>query len=139
MPQRPYRECLNAQLRRSMRAVGKAYDAALRPAGIKSTQFTLLAVFAYHPELSVTRLADIMGMDRTTLTRNLQPLLRQGWLETGGGDDGRVRVVRMTTAGTQKLDEAAPLWEDIQARTSDLLGKDGREELTRRLALLEQD
>ncbi|WP_300038391.1 MarR family winged helix-turn-helix transcriptional regulator [uncultured Roseobacter sp.] len=137
MPHPPFHECLNAQLRRSMRAVGKAYDAALRPAGIKSTQFTLLAVFAYHPELSVSRLASIMGMDRTTLTRNLQPLLREGWLEIRGNDDGRVRVVRMTTAGSRKLAEAAPLWESVQAKTAELLGPDGREQLAQRLARLE--
>ena len=132
-----YHECLNAQLRRSVRAVGRAYDAALKPAGLRSTQFTLLAVFAYHRDLTVTRLADTMGMDRTTLTRNLQPLLKKGWLEIRGDDDARVRVVRMTPAGARKLQEATPLWEAVQQKTTELLGHDGLGPLADRLSRLE--
>ena len=132
-----YNTCLNAQLRRTMRAVGKLYDAALRPAQIKATQFTVLAVFAYHTELTVTSLADAMGMDRTTLTRNLQPLLREGWLAVAGDKDARVKVVKLTPRGRAKLEEATPLWELAQAAVTEKLGVVERADLMAGLSALE--
>ncbi|MEL6884614.1 MAG: MarR family winged helix-turn-helix transcriptional regulator [Pseudomonadota bacterium] len=132
-----YHDCLNARLRRSMRAVGRRFDAALKPVGLKSTQFTVLAVFAYHSELTVTKLADLMAMDRTTLTRNLQPLVRQGWLEIAGDKDGRVKVVRQTSAGRAKLAEATPLWQAVQDEVTKVLGAEKRADLMQVLAELE--
>lgn len=124
-----YHTCLNAKLRRATRAIGRKYDAALKPAGLKSTQFTLLAVFAYHDALSMTKLADTMGMERTTLTRNLQPLVRAGWLEQTGEKDARIRMVRMTASGRTTLNEATPLWEAAQRSAAAALATHQRADL----------
>lgn len=129
-----YHTCLNARLRRATRAIGRHYDAALKPSGLKSTQFTVLAVFAYHAELSMTKLAEVLGMDRTTLTRNLQPLIRAGWLEQTGEKDARVRMVRMTEAGQMKLEEATPFWEEAQRRAAAPLATHQRADLMDALA-----
>ena len=102
--------CAHANLRKAMRVVSQAYDAALKPAGLRATQFTLLAVLARAGEMPVTKLADTLVMERTTLTRNLRPLQTQGWLEIGRDRDERVRLVSITDAGRRVVAEATPLW-----------------------------
>ena len=76
-------------------------------------------------------------MDRTTLTRNIGPIQRHGWIETAPGEDRRERLVAITDAGRAKLDEALPLWHAAQAATVDAIGPaglDGLLSLTRRIA-----
>ena len=67
--------CAHASLRKAMRVVSQAYDAALKPSGLRATQFTLLAVLARAGDMPLTKLAEILVMERTTLTRNLKPLM----------------------------------------------------------------
>lgn len=116
------RICAHANLRKALRVVSQAYDAALKPSGLRATQFTLLAVVAGRGELPLSKLAEILVMDRTTLTRNLKPLVRQGWLSIGREDDERVRLISATDAGRQIVAEATPLWRDVQSRVSKGLG-----------------
>ncbi len=116
--------CAHANLRKAMRAVSQRYDALLKPAGLRATQFTLLAVLERHDELPLTKLADILVMDRTTLTRNLKPLAAQGWLEIGRDRDERVRLVAITDGGRQVLADAIPLWQVAQGRIIDGIGKE---------------
>ena len=75
------RQCLNFRLRRVSRLVGQHYDAALRPAGLRATQFSLLVVVASSAETSMSRVTQAMGMERSALARNLKPLERQGLLK----------------------------------------------------------
>ena len=93
------RICAHANLRKAMRVVSQAYDAALRPTGLKATQFTLLAVLARRSDMPLTKLSRILVMDRTTLTRNLKPLQAKGWLEIGREKDERIRLIAITGAG----------------------------------------
>ena len=116
--------CAHANLRKAMRAVSQSYDAVLKPAGLRATQFTLLAVLERRGELPLTRLADILVMDRTTLTRNLKPLAANGWLEIGRDRDERVRLVVITEKGREVLADAIPLWQVAQARIIDGIGKE---------------
>jgi DNA-binding MarR family transcriptional regulator len=106
-----------------MRVISQVYDAALRPSGLRATQFTLLAVLSSQGELPLTKLAEILVLDRTTLTRNLKPLLAQGLLEIGREKDERIRLISITDAGRSLVAEAVPLWCEAQARVTGGLGE----------------
>ena len=116
--------CTCANLRRSTRMVTQAYDAALRPAGLRATQFTLLSVLAKRGQLRQSDFADILGMDGTTLTRNLQPLLKKDWVQIDRDEDQRVRLVSISELGREVMDRAVPLWRAVQSRFVSGLGDD---------------
>ncbi len=115
-------KCVCFTLRKSARTAGKLYDEALKPSGLKNTQFSLLGALNILGEITVGRLADEMAMDRTTLTRNLQVMVRDGFVENVAADDARRRVVRLTKAGQSKLAEALPLWRRVQSQVLTSLG-----------------
>ena len=108
--------CACKNLRRSARAVTRLYDEALRPSGLRITQFTLLVAVAIGEAVPITRLADALSLDRTTLGRDLKPLTDRGLVEIRAGDDRRTRVVRLTGQGRDALGRAYPLWQAAQAR-----------------------
>ena len=99
------------------------YDQTLRQAGLRATQFTLLMLVAGKDELSLTDLADMAVMDRTTLTRNLRPLERRGLVGVRPGEDRRVREVSLTRKGHEALARAFPLWEKAQAEMASGVGQ----------------
>ncbi|NNE83207.1 MAG: winged helix-turn-helix transcriptional regulator [Alphaproteobacteria bacterium] len=115
--------CTLANVRQASRALSQVYDAALQPANIKATQFTLLAALWQQGPLPLSQLADIMVMDRTTLTRNLQPLIKRKLVGTAPGEDRRVRNISLTPQGKQLLDRALPLWRKAQSQLVDGLGQ----------------
>ncbi len=115
--------CTCANLRKAARVVTQAYDAALRPAGLKATQFTLLATLAKRGDAPLTRLADALVMDRTTLTRNLKPLLRKGLIRIEHEQDQRVRKVSLTETGRRVFEDARRQWEQAQSRIVESLGQ----------------
>jgi DNA-binding MarR family transcriptional regulator len=123
------RACACANLRRAARAVTQLFDEALAPSGLRTTQFTLLVTNRLMGESIINELAERMAMDRTTLSRNLKPLVRSGLLEVRPGEDGRTRLVRLTPAGEQALEEAYPLWQQAQQETVGVLGEDRYEAL----------
>jgi DNA-binding MarR family transcriptional regulator len=131
--------CFN--LRRAARRVTQVYDHALAPAGLKATQLSLLAVLQGDitgEGIAMTRLAEKLGMDRTTLTRNLAVVERDGLVAVRTGDDPRSRLVVLTQAGRTALEKAAPLWVKVQAELAHQTGADQKEflELMRRLAAI---
>ncbi len=108
--------CACANLRRATRMVTQTYDAALRPVGLRATQFTMLSVLAKRGQIRQSKFADILGMDGTTLTRNLQPLLKNEWIQIDREEDQRVRLISITKLGRDVLDQAVPLWRQVQSR-----------------------
>ena len=114
--------CTGHNLRRASRAMTQVYDAALAPSGLKSTQFNLLAALAKLGELPLTRLAEALVLDRTTLTRNLRPLIEQGLIRSGGDEDRRVRRLSLTAKGRRKFEQALPHWRGAQERLVTDLG-----------------
>jgi DNA-binding MarR family transcriptional regulator len=102
--------------------VSAIYDDALRPTGLRGTQFTVLVALAVVETTTVTGAAATMGVDRTSLTRALQPLERDGLIESAPGDDGRERVLSLTDAGRERVDEAIGYWEQAQERVTGSLG-----------------
>jgi len=123
------RACACTNLRKAARVVTQLFDAALAPSGLKATQFTLLVTSRLSGEATINRLAERMAMDRTTLSRNLKPLVREGLLEVSPGGDGRTRLVRITPEGERALDEAYPMWHAAQEEVVDALGKERYEAL----------
>jgi DNA-binding MarR family transcriptional regulator len=121
-PQQP-QGCTNLQLRQLMRRVAQHYDSELAPAGLKSTQYSLLSAAL---KLGPSRPADLAGamkMDASTLTRNLKPLIAAGWLRMEPGFDGRSRSVRLTPEGLAKRAEAQHRWKAAQLRLNATLGE----------------
>ena len=129
----PVGHCTCGVLRRAARRVTQAYDRALRPAGIKLSQFSVLAFVRQDDGLSITELADCLVMDRTTLTRNLRPMERAGWIEIGPGPDRRSRSVGITAAGRRVFETAFPLWQDAERQFRRNLGRDTAADLRRLL------
>ncbi|WP_336488370.1 MarR family winged helix-turn-helix transcriptional regulator [Methylobacterium nigriterrae] len=127
--------CLGAQ--RIARAVGRQYDAALRPVRLSNWQFTLLMMLVRDDPLTISALAHALAMDRTTVTANLKPLERRGLLMVEvDAEDRRVRRVVLTDAGRMLLTEALPLWQKAQAACTRTLGDTGRAALRTAMAAL---
>jgi DNA-binding MarR family transcriptional regulator len=118
------RRCACFNLRKATRAVTSLYDEVLRPTGLRATQFTLLMITKGFGSVSVTRLAEEAVMDRTTLTRNLGPLEKQGLIRVEEGQDRRVRKVTLTPRGHDTLVEAVPLWQVAQTQITKGLGEE---------------
>ena len=121
--------CACFNLRKAARAVTQLYDQALRPTGLRSTQFTLLIAIQVHGPVPMTRLADEVIIDRTTMTRNLAILDKEGLVSIRHGDDQRVREVSLTARGRRALADARPHWEQAQDMLSRRFGKGRLERL----------
>lgn len=117
-------QCMCFNLRKTARSVTQLYDDALRPTGLRGTQFSLLSVTNFLGTATINQIADVMVMDRTTLTRNLKPLESQGYLRIHPGKDRRQREVTLLAAGRKVLGKAMPLWEGAQIHIIHSLGKD---------------
>lgn len=106
--------CLHAQ--RAARALARRFDAALKPAGITSGQFSLLMALNRPEPAKRGSVADLLAIDRTTLTANLKPLQRRGLVEeTTDPADRRTRLLRLTPAGRAVLAAALPVWRTLHA------------------------
>ena len=125
--------CTCFNLRKAARAVTRVYDEALKPSGLRATQFSLLSVVANRGPAGMTELARALVMERTTLTRNLKPLMDQGFLQVVAGADRRQRPIAVTPRGRKALDRALPLWRCAQAKIADGLGRARWEDLLRGL------
>jgi DNA-binding MarR family transcriptional regulator len=101
--------CACANLRRADRAVSQFYDAALRPSGLRITQFTLLQALTLAPKISQRQLSELLDIDSTTLTRTLAPLRRKGWLRSATGTDRRELRLSLTAAGKAAIPARASL------------------------------
>jgi DNA-binding MarR family transcriptional regulator len=123
--------CACFNIRKAARKITQDYDRALVPARLLATQFSLLAVLAGEGKdgLPMTRLAHRLGMDRTTLTRNLRRVERAKWVAVRIGEDPRERLVALTASGRKKLAHALPYWQAAQHRTAKRLGRAGFTEL----------
>ncbi len=111
-------------LRRTDRVLTRFSDEVLAPSGLSAPQCGLLGTLAQVAPVTITRLAELMDMDRTTLTRNLDLLIKQRLVQSWKGKDQRMRLVHLTDEGHQALRQAWPLWEEVQARIERALGRE---------------
>ena len=128
-------ECICTHVRRAARGVSRHYDEALAGFGVNVAQFSLLRHLQRLDRPSITTLAEAMGLERSTLGRNLRVLEADGLVALADGDDQRNRVVLLTEPGKALLQAAYPAWEQAQELLVERLGVGQRDELVR---LLEQ-
>lgn len=116
--------CLNFNIRKAMRAVSQHFDKTMAPSGLRGTQFTILTVLSRTEDLSITELAHYLVMDRTTLTRNLKPLEKEGYIKIIPDlADRRSRRIELTGAGEKVQKSAMPYWQKAQSEMVDYMGK----------------
>jgi DNA-binding MarR family transcriptional regulator len=119
LPQLP---CMCGNFRRTSRALTQFYEEALRPLGLRATQFTILQALSLAGEVSQSRLGEMLAMDSTSLTRTLAIMIRKGWIAEQRGADRRERRLRLAGAGELKLARVLPVWEKVQSRLQRALG-----------------
>lgn len=139
MDRLPNLPCMCSSVRRASRALTQLYEHALRPLGLRATQFTVLQVLSRVGEVSQGKLGEILAMDSTTLTRTLEIMLQRGWVAERRGDDRRQRWLHLTKAGKSQLDRAWPVWEKVQSQLQHKLGEQAWKrlfQLTDQLSLL---
>lgn len=130
-------KCQCNKLRSASRKITRIYDDALRPIGIKTNQFTVLIAVSLLGPVSITNLADQLSMERTTLTRNLSPLEKEGYVELHIGH-GRTKNVVLTSRGKGILKKAKPAWEKAQSSVVKIIGKRNLSAFNKTLELLSQ-
>ncbi len=108
------RQCLCTAARRNSRDLTRIFEKAMRGSGVRGTQFTLLATLVQTGPIPTTRLAEFQGLERTTLTRNLSRLVRDGFVQIQEGEDRRVRKAAITPAGEEAARRAFPFWKKAQ-------------------------
>ncbi len=112
---------MGMRVRRAARVVANHYDKHLKPTGLKGTQFTLLNTIFMNPAASIGQLADVLGLDRTTLNRNLKPLEGKGLIRSGSGKDPRTRTLKLTNEGTKILQRAMTYWLEAKSGVMETL------------------
>lgn len=116
------RGCTNFKLRQLLRAVARHYDGELAHAGLKGTQYSLLSHVVGMEPVQPADLARHMGLDASTLTRNLRVMIDEGWVTQGPGKDARSRLIEATAAGRAKHTEARRYWKRAQLSLNERLG-----------------
>jgi DNA-binding MarR family transcriptional regulator len=119
----PLSGCTCSKLRRLSRRITAVYDRALSAAGIRVTQYSLLAQVRRLQGVSMSQMAEALDMDRTTLTRNLKPLIQAQWIEVVPSEqDARIRAVRITPAGEAQWQAARVHWRRAQGEINAAIG-----------------
>jgi DNA-binding MarR family transcriptional regulator len=131
----PAKNCTNFKSRQFTRMLTRLYDVELAKAGLKSTQFSLLTHVARRGPISATALANRMEIDTSTLSRNIKPLIRFGWLVMNVGEDARNRIITITPTGLAKQAEADIYWCQVQKKVTELLGE---ERITSLLSIIDE-
>lgn len=129
--------CACGRLRRASRALTQFYDDALAPTGLRVTQFSLMRTLAREGTSRVTAIARAYMLDRTALSRALDPLVERGYVRVAAGRDARTREVTLTRAGAAALDAASADWKRAQAAVAKRLGRERLDDLIAVLGDLE--
>jgi len=115
--------CVCFNLRWVTRAVTQFYDSEMRRHGIRTTQGTILLALKARESWNMAELSDWLGMDRTTLVRNLRPLQRDGFVNVGGGGRGNLVELTITAKGRKQIEKLTPAWKSAQSAVVKTLGE----------------
>lgn len=118
------RRCACFNLRRASRLITKRFDEAFRDFGLKATQLSVLMAIYYEPYQPLSKLAWTLGMDRTSLTRNLKILHDRGLVAEEEGDDKRERRIGISREGERLLEDVFPIWRKVQDEVEEALGRE---------------
>ena len=128
--------CTCSELRKAARAITLLYDNAFKDSGLLSTQFGVLQVLCDNDSIQISDLACKLGMDRTTLTRNLSVLERDEFVKISQGKDHRTRIVTATKKGRDTISKTILIWGEIQCKVKQKLGENLWKELMHNLTEL---
>jgi len=128
--------CASFNLRRTARAVTRAYDAALEETGMRSTQFTILVGIAKNQPVSIGSLAEVLVIDPTTLTRSLRLLAKEGRITISNRSIMRQRFLSLTHKGERALARSLPAWRKVQEKLVSTVGAEPWKDLRRKLEQL---
>jgi DNA-binding MarR family transcriptional regulator len=117
--------CIAVRLRLLNRVVTGFYDEALRPLGLKVSQLNILVVTAKLGVARPAKVCEILQLDVSTLSRNVERIRARGWLEVLPGEDARTQHFQLTPEGRRIIERAAPAWERAQRQATELLGREG--------------
>ena len=131
--------CACANLRKTARIVTQVYEKQMQPTGLKVTQYYMLVNIARHKETSISKLGEIMLLDQTTITRNINILKKSGYVNiTKDINDSRTKSISITDTGLVKLEEATPIWLQIQEKVEKNMGKEKYKDLLEALKNLQE-
>ncbi len=116
--------CLNFSLRKATRVINRIYDQHLAACGLKAGQFTLLRAIYQLGETTNKQLQSLLVLDQTTVTRNLKPLIREGYIRVSEGSDRRQRNLQLSDSGRQIYQQAEGFWAEAQSQVYQQLGPD---------------
>jgi DNA-binding MarR family transcriptional regulator len=125
------RDCIATRLRMANRVITRVYDGALRPLGLTVTQMAMLVVAEDRELIRQSEVGAELQLDDSTLSRNLERMRANGWLEEVSGDDARVHSYQLTEAGRALLEQAVPAWRGAQEEARRQLGDAGVQSLRR--------
>jgi DNA-binding MarR family transcriptional regulator len=123
--------CVAVRLRLLNRVITNIYDDALRPLGLKASQLNILTVTGKLGLARPARVCEILQLDASTLSRNVERMRTKGWLEVVPEEDARAQPFRLTDHGKRLIEKAFPKWEKGQRQASELLGDAGMAMLAR--------
>ncbi|MBI3860499.1 MAG: winged helix-turn-helix transcriptional regulator [Planctomycetia bacterium] len=118
------RPCVCTTVRRASRILARAFDACLESAGLNVTQLAVLRAIQRHPGEPLSRVAQDLCMDRTSLYRAVTPMQRDGWVRVSTGADARSRAAKLTSRGCHVLEAADPTWGRLQTDIVERFGRD---------------
>ncbi|MEH7226459.1 MarR family winged helix-turn-helix transcriptional regulator [Bacillus sp. JJ1566] len=130
--------CACANLRKAARIVTQSYEKQMQPTGLKVTQYYMLVNISHHKEISISQLGEMMLLDQTTITRNVNILKKSGYVTiTKDKNDSRTKSISITDVGIAKLEEATTIWLQIQEKAENGIGKQEYRDLLKTLKKLQ--
>jgi len=131
--------CACANLRKAARQITQAYEKQMQSTGLKVTQYYMLVNIVRHKEISVSELGEMMLLDQTTITRNVNLLKKSGYVNmTIDKNDSRTKSISITSSGLAKLEEATPIWLQLQGKVENGIGKKKYNDLLETLSTLQK-
>lgn len=130
------RTCVCFNMRKATRFVTQFYDSSLKSTGLRVTQLSLMTAIRVMGPTSFKSLSEAIGMDQTTLSRNIGLLLKRGLVEMEPGADLRTRTISLTQSGHEGLNQAYPLWKAAQTEIVSKIGSDNWKSLLESMSLM---
>ena len=123
MPAAVESPCVSYNLRKAARIVSKVYAQAMREAPVQGPQYSLMMLISRRERCTISELAEYMGTDRTTMTRNLEQLEKRGFIQIGQGRDQRSKAIVLKPKGKAAIERSVPYWREAQSQVLEALGE----------------
>lgn len=115
--------CINAKLRRLHRLINSAYQQKINPFGLRGSMLSILFIIGKNPGVNQKRIADLLVLDQSTMSRDLKRLVKMGWVHISKGEDSRYSNLELTISGFELLEKVSPVWEALHQSVEAILGQ----------------